>query len=169
MNQPTSDPLLNHTPHLLQKLEDLVLGSIKLPLSNKVILDEESFFEILDQLREVVPLELQQAQDILSQKDHILQKAEQGAQQIVEQTKATCRNYIQEHELVRQARELAEKTKREAEESIKKQHYEADKYSEAVLAELEGKVNQALSLVQSGRQNLAKNMNLTSSKIGETA
>ncbi|HEY9843917.1 MAG: hypothetical protein ACAI44_04400 [Candidatus Sericytochromatia bacterium] len=151
---------------LIDRVESLVVNSLHIPMTSKVILDEEDLFELLDHLREYLPAELAQAQQILQNQAHILQEARNTAEKIVTATKEKTRQYLQEHELVKQAQKMADDMRKAAEEETKRQRYEADKYSEEVLADLEQKVTRALSLVQSGRQNLAHNIEETAHKMG---
>ena len=151
---------------LIDRIEALVVNSLHIPMTSKVILDAEELCELLDHLREYLPAELAQAQQILHNQAHILQEARATAEKIVTATKEKTRQYLQEHELVKQAQKMADEMRRAAEEETKRQRYEADKYSEEVLANLEQKVTRALSLVQSGRQNLAQNIEETAQKMG---
>ncbi len=151
---------------LIDRIEALVVNSLHIPMTSKVMLDEEDLFELLDHLREYLPAELAQAQQILQNQAHILQEARSTSEKIIEATKEKSRQYLQEHELVKQAQKLADDTRRNLEEEVKRQRYEADKYSEEVLADLEQKVTRALSLVQSGRSNLAQNIEDTAHQMG---
>lgn len=151
---------------LIDRIEALVVNSLHIPMTSKVLLDEEDLFELLDHLREYLPAELAQAQQILQNQAHILQEARSTSEKIIEATKEKSRQYLQEHTLVKQAQKIADDTRRTVEEEVKRQRYEADKYSEEVLADLEQKVTRALSLVQSGRNNLAQNIEETANKMG---
>lgn len=151
---------------LIDRIETMVVNSLHIPMTSKVMIDEEDLFELLDHLREYLPAELAQAQQILQNQAHILQEARATAEKIVAATKEKTRQYLQEHELVKQAQKIADDLRRAAEEETKRQRYDADKYSEEVLADLEQKVARALSLVQSGRSNLAQNIEDTAQKMG---
>lgn len=150
----------------IDQIENMVVNSLHIPMIGKVIIDEEDLFEQLDHLREHLPAELNQAQQILQNQAHILQEARNTAEKMLEATKEKARQYLQEHELVKQAQKMAQELRQTAEEETKRQRYEADKYSAEVLADLEQKVTRALSLVQSGRQNLAQNIESTAQKMG---
>src|SRR5215216_3326410 len=84
---------------MVDQIEALVVNSLHIPMTSKVILDEEDLFELLDHLREYLPAELAQAQQILQNQVHILQEARSTAEKIVEATKEKTRQYLQEHEL----------------------------------------------------------------------
>lgn len=141
---------------LLDKIEQLVLNSPKVPLTAKVMVDEDKLFELLDKLREYLPAELDQAQQIISRRNMLLEEAQRRAEQMIEAAKRKSEMYVDESEIVRQAYQRIEEIKRSVEQETKSQRFEADKYSEQILAELEDKVGRALSTVLNGRQALAK-------------
>ncbi len=143
---------------LIDRLEELILNSPKIPFSTKVMIDEERFFELLDRLREDLPTELAEAERIMQHQQAILAEAQSKAEKMIELTKEKARQAVEQSELVRQAQQMAEQVRQATERELRQQRYETDKYSEEVLASLEEKVSQALVIVQSGRSNLARNM-----------
>lgn len=164
-NTPTPSPV-DPSLALIDRIENLLVNGVRVPMTSKVMLNEEDLFDLLDQLRESLPQEFQQAQQVLSHQAEILQEARKSAEKILQATKEKARTYLQESELLRQAQKAADETRRAVEDETKKQRFETDKYSEQVLADLEEKVNHALSLVQAGRQNLAQNIEETAQKMG---
>jgi hypothetical protein len=151
---------------LVQKIEEVIMNSVKVPFTSRVVVDEEDIFELIDRIRDMLPQEIVQAQQIMAQKEAIFAEAQAKSQKLLELTKEKSRQYLQEHELVRQAVKMADETRKKSEADSRQQRFEADKYSEEVLAALEDKVTQALSMVQSGRRNLARNMENTARKMG---
>ena len=167
MTQNTAPPSpVDPSLALIDRIENLLVSGVRVPMTSKVMLNEEDLFDLLDQLRESLPQEFQQAQQVLSHQAEILQEARKSAEKILQATKEKVKTYLQESELLRQAQKAADETRRAVEDETKKQRFETDKYSEQVLADLEEKVNHALSLVQAGRQNLAQNIEETAQKMG---
>ncbi|PIQ24775.1 hypothetical protein COW36_23680 [bacterium (Candidatus Blackallbacteria) CG17_big_fil_post_rev_8_21_14_2_50_48_46] len=163
---PAAPSSADTTLALVQKIEEVIVNSMKVPFTSRVVVDEEDIFELIDRIREVLPSEIVQAQQIIAQKESIINEAQNKSKQIIELTKEKSRQYLQEHELVRQAMKLADETRKNAEAECRQQRFEADKYSEEVLATLEDKVTQALSMVQAGRRNLSRNMETTARSLG---
>lgn len=151
---------------LIDRIETLVVNSPHIPMTSRVVIDEEDLFELLDHLREFLPAEIRQAQHIVQQQTSILQEAKTTAEKMIEKTKEKTRQFLQEHELVKQAQKMASETRQSTEVETKRQRYEADKYSEQILADLEQKVNRALGMVKAGHQNLSQNMQDTAQKLG---
>ncbi len=155
-----------HAMALIDRIEALVINSFHVPLTSKVLLDEEDVFELLEHLRTYLPPEIQQAQQVVSHQAEILQEARQTAERIVAATKEKTRAFLNEHELVKQAEKMAADTRQTVALETKQQRYEADKYSEEVLADLETKVQTTLGMVKKGRQNLNQTMEESAQRIG---
>ena len=56
---------------LLEDLESLVMNASKMPFTNKKMVEEEEILQIIDDLKESMPAELEQAKKVLSEKDKI--------------------------------------------------------------------------------------------------
>lgn len=155
-----------HAMALIDRIEALVNTSLHIPLTSKVLVDQEDVFELLEHLRTYLPVEIQQAQQVISHQAEILQEARLTAERIVAATKEKTRAFLNEHELVKQAERMAADTRQIVAEETKRQRYEADKYSEQVLADLESKVQSTLGMVKKGRQNLNQTMEESAQRIG---
>ncbi|MFM9159816.1 MAG: DivIVA domain-containing protein, partial [Dolichospermum sp.] len=56
----------------LNRLEDIILSSMRIPLTGRTLVDEDTLLEQLDFIRLSLPTVFQEALDILAQKDEIL-------------------------------------------------------------------------------------------------
>ena len=137
---------------ILDDIERLVLDSKRVPLINRTLVNEDQLLDLLDKLREQLPVEIEQARQVASQRQSILSEAQRKADQLVTMAEKQSKDMIQHDAMVLLATEEAERLRREAEADILRQQEGADKYAEEVLAELESKVNRALQIVQNGRQ-----------------
>ena len=54
--------------HLVDRLEELFNASHAIPLTHNVIVDEDKFLDIIDQMRITVPEEVKKAQEVYSKK-----------------------------------------------------------------------------------------------------
>ena len=139
---------------VIQGLEDYILSCLKIPLTSTVLINEEQLFVLLDQLKKIMPAEIVQAEEIVKNETQILAEAQKKARECLSKTN-----------LVKEAKLLVEKAKKEAEI----QRYEADQYSEQVLADLEVKVHDALHIVKTGRETLSQNIELSHQKVVSSA
>jgi len=69
--------------HLVDRLEELFNNSKPIPLSRNVVVDENSFMDIIDQMRISIPDEIKKAQQVIAQKDRILAQAQEEANRTV--------------------------------------------------------------------------------------
>ena len=65
--------------HLVDRLEELFNGSSALPLTKKVVIDEEKLLDIIDQMRLAIPDEIKKAQSIINQKERIIAQSHEEA------------------------------------------------------------------------------------------
>ena len=61
--------------HLVDRLEELFNNSKPIPLTHNVMVDENAFMDIIDQMRISIPDDIKKAQQIMAQKDRILAQA----------------------------------------------------------------------------------------------
>ena len=160
----------------LEGLESLVLDSVRIPLTELVVIDEGLVLDRVDSIRKQIPRELAIAREILQRKQEILKQAEDYARNLIESTKKQANRIIQESALVRQAElkatririetqreceQLRQETSREVEhwremaiaESQELQNG-ADDYARNVLGNLEGQLSQMLAIIRNGSQQL---------------
>ena len=58
----------------LNKVENLVASAWHLPLTGKATIDEEKLVQLVDELRDGLPQELEQAENIIRERDNILDR-----------------------------------------------------------------------------------------------
>jgi fructose-specific phosphotransferase system component IIB len=69
--------------HLVDRLEELFNNSKPIPLTHNVMVDENAFMDIIDQMRISIPDDIKKAQQIMAQKDRILAQAQEEANRTV--------------------------------------------------------------------------------------
>jgi cell division septum initiation protein DivIVA len=87
----------------LNRLEEILLDSPRVPLSRRTLIDEEQFLEQLDLVRLNLPSAFQEAAEIVVHKEDILQEAEQYAQEIITAAEQRAAQILNDMGLVRQA------------------------------------------------------------------
>src|SRR5512136_2841451 len=70
--------------HLVDRLEELFNKSHAIPLTHSVIVDEDKFLDIIDQMRISIPEEVKKAQEVFSKKDLVIAKAKEEADRTVQ-------------------------------------------------------------------------------------
>lgn len=160
----------------LDNLEELILGGANVPLTELTILDAGLLLEQLNQIKASLPVEFTTAIEIVNRSQEIIAEAEGYAYLIVQSAEEKAIEMVQESAIVRQAEldgakirlkteqeceHLKQTTKNEIEqwrqEAISECQMiqkEADRYAESVLGDLEQKLQEMLTVVQNGRQQL---------------
>lgn len=136
---------------LFGQLEDLILNSPKVPLTNRIIIDEDRLIDLIDSIRHELPSEFRQAQEICSQRDTMLAEAEREAEAIKLNAERQCMHLVSETEIFRLGQAEADRVVREAQMQIQEQQAQADYYADEVLGELENKIARALQTIRNGR------------------
>jgi hypothetical protein len=140
--------------HLVDRLEELFNESSPMPLTHKVMVDEERMLDLIDQMRLAVPDEIKKAQQIINQRDRIIAQAHEEANRTIELSKEQSQKLVDRDEIVERATQRAEEIKRQAQEETLQIKKEADFYAIDSLEHLEIELSKILSQVRNGIQTL---------------
>jgi len=136
--------------HLVDRLEELVNEGRRLPLSNKVMVDEQKIWDLIDQMRISIPEEVKKAKRTNQERDRIIAQAHEEAARMVDLKRDEASALVSEHEVAKAAEERAitivERAKRDA-ESLRA---DADEYVVQVLTNLGADLERALKEVRNG-------------------
>jgi vacuolar-type H+-ATPase subunit H len=140
--------------HLVDRLEELFNESRPIPLTHNVIVDEDRFLDIIDQMRISIPEEVKKAQQIFTQKDRVLAQAQEEANRTLTLAREKADQLIEKDSVVqdaqRRAAQIIEQGRLEA-ENVKAG---ADQYSQDALMNLEVELERLLNQVRNGLQML---------------
>ncbi|MEA5564629.1 DivIVA domain-containing protein [Anabaena sp. UHCC 0399] len=100
----------------LNRLEEIMLTSFRIPLTGRTLVDEEKLLEQLDYIRVSLPSVFQQAAAILEQKDEILLEAEEYGQQLVDAAQAKRAQILAESDIIMQAEHQAEQLRQQVQQ-----------------------------------------------------
>lgn len=125
----------------LNRLEEMILDSPRIPMSRRTLVDEEQLLEQLDLVRLNLPAAFAEAETIVRHKDEIILAAEQYAQQIVEAAEQRANQILEESSVVRQA-------KSEAQQLWQTVQQECQSAQEQTLAEIESMYREAQEELQ---------------------
>jgi hypothetical protein len=145
--------------YLIDRLENLVTNSKRMPLVNQVIVKEADLLNIIDQLRTSIPMEIKQARRIMQEKERILSQAKSDANIILNQARAeteralTSEGLLQvaqerEQEIIYQANEQAQMIVRRAERHTEQMQIEADNYAAETLRNLKEHLRQVEATIE---------------------
>ncbi|HEY9624855.1 MAG TPA: ATP synthase F0 subunit B [Crinalium sp.] len=129
----------------LNKLEELLLDSPRIPLSRRTLVDEEQFLDQLDLIRMNLPTAFQESMEVVRQKEEILLEAEQYAQEIIEAAERRAAQMLDEMNLMRQAELEAQQLRQQVQK-------ECEAAQEQTIAEIERMRRQAQQDLEDMRQ-----------------
>ncbi|MBD2208871.1 DivIVA domain-containing protein [Calothrix sp. FACHB-156] len=129
----------------LNRLEEIILSSLRIPLTGRTLVDEEKLLEQLDFIRVSLPAVFQEAAMLLDQKEEILLEAEEYGQQVVEAAQAKRAQILAESDIIRQAEREAEQLRRQVQQ-------ECDALMQETLAEIEQKQRACMQELEEMRQ-----------------
>lgn len=105
---------------LVDRLEAVVNGANRVPMSSKVFIDEREALDVLDLMRTTVPEEIKQARRINQEREKILAQAQTEANRIVTQAQERADRIVSEdnitHQAEERARQMLDRARREAED-----------------------------------------------------
>lgn len=114
----------------LNRLEEMILDSPRVPLTHRTLVDEEQLLEQLDLIRLNLPIAFQEAEVIVRHKDEILIEAENYAQEIIEAAEQRAAHILNEMGLIQQA-------KIEADQLRNQVHIDCETLQQATISEID--------------------------------
>jgi vacuolar-type H+-ATPase subunit H len=138
--------------HLIDRLEELFNNSRPIPLTHNVIVDEDKFLDLIDQMRISVPEEVKKAQQVFSQKDRVMAQAQEEANRTLQLAREKADTLVEKEALVqdsqRRAGQIIDQARSEA-ENIKTG---ADQYALDILMGLQTELTRLTNQAQNGVQ-----------------
>lgn len=163
---------------ILEMIEDLVLNSAKIPILNKLIIDEDKLFGLLDELTKNLPVEMSESIEIVQNKERIMFEANSRATELVSNAEMKASVLVSNSEVLKKALLEVENLKREfnreveqkqlqvnaeiqqkqiqVNEEIKLKTGEVDKYADSILENLENQITNAITVIRNGKERLSQ-------------
>lgn len=143
----------------LDKVEDLVASASHLPLTGKALINEEELTALIEELRKALPQELDRAEQIIRDKDNMIQAAQQQAEKIIKDAQRQAERLVDENDIVLKARKKAQTVTTEAHQQsnaiieharlqARQFQDEVDKYANQVFDQLIANVTNNLNEIQ---------------------
>jgi cell division septum initiation protein DivIVA len=136
--------------HLVDRLEEIFNAGRPVPLTHRMLVDEDRVLEIIDQMRVSIPEEVKKAQQVLDQRDRIMAKAQEEAARTIQLAKERADQLVDREALVTQAQVRADQIIQNAKGDAAAVHAEADDYALGSLSDLEVELTRVLTQVRNG-------------------
>lgn len=136
--------------HLVDRLEEVVKGSTRLPLSSTRLVDERRIWPLLDQMRISIPEEVRRAERTLREKDRTMAQAQEETERIIALARSEAAQITSEHAIAQAAEENAAAIRNQAELEAEDIRIGADEYAFNTLCKLEQELKRALTVIENG-------------------
>ena len=136
--------------HLVDRLEELFNNSRAIPLTHNVIVDEDKFLDIIDQMRISVPDEVKKAQEVYTKKDRYMAQAAEEANRTLQIARDKATELTDKESVVMDARRRAEQIIEQARMDGEGIKAGADEYAKESLANLEHALELLMTQVRNG-------------------
>ena len=131
-------------------MEELFNAGKPVPLTRNVMVDENAFMDIIDQMRISIPEEIKKAQQINAQKDRILAQAQEEANRTVALAREKSEKLIEKSEVYQAAQAKVDMITDQASKEASQSMMDADRYVIETLSNLEHELNKVLAQVRNG-------------------
>lgn len=139
---------------ILDELAAEIERAKSMPLSSSAIVSREELLELVNEARQQLPSEIAKAQNVLRDSETLLARAEREADEILDDARSQAAHIVQRTEIVRQARNQAERIIAEADAEARRMRHEADDYVDRKLAAFEIVLDRTIRTVRAGRERL---------------
>ena len=138
----------------LAEIIQLVEDARAMPMSASCLVNREEVLGLLDELRSMLPEQLEQADVLLSDRDAVVEEGREAAKRLLDQARAEHDRLVEEQSVVIGARERAAIVITEANSESTRLLADADDYVDRKLAEFEIALDKLTQQVQRGRARL---------------
>lgn len=145
-----SDNMRMDLQYLIDRLENMVTSAKRMPITNKLMMDEQDLADLIDQMRTVLPEEVRAARKVLRERDTIISEAQQQADEVLKTAHEQAEMLLDQEGLAAEAQARANQHLEEAMQVAQQRIDGADDYAREVLTSLHGQLTRHLSIIDKG-------------------
>lgn len=134
------DSLLDY----LDQIEDILDASKSVPFSNKISVEKERVYDVMNEIRLNLPTEIRHAQRIIEDHDKIIADARSKAASILKEAEEEAKILTNEHEIFRRANEQATDMIEDSKKSARDLRLNAMDYADEILEKTETMIKEAM-------------------------
>ncbi len=127
--------------HLIDRLERLLAESMRVPLSAYLIINEDDFLDVIDQMRTAIPQQIRNGERLQREQERIVAQAEEEAQRVVQMAQEKAGALVEDHELSHEAEVRAQGILQRARQEAEVLKADANEYARVVLRSLDGQLD----------------------------
>jgi len=139
---------------LLRVIEEEVENASSIPLSGKKMMDGQLLLDIVADIRLALPRQLEDARNIIANRDQIISEAKKQADAIEKDAKLKAEELIDNHVIMSEAKEKAHDLMASAQESAVEIREGADAYANDILDDLLRYMEEYIKIIQKNKGEL---------------
>src|SRR3954469_25909093 len=136
--------------YLIDRLENMVTTARRMPVTNKLMLDEQELADLIDQMRTVLPEEVRSARKVLRERDSIISESQQQADEILKTAHEQAEMLLDQEGLMAEAQGRSSQYLEDAMLAAQERVNGADDYAREVLSQLQQQLTRHLSIIEKG-------------------
>jgi hypothetical protein len=145
--------------NLLDQLETTIEGSKRAFMQNdKIIIDPEDLYQLIDQIRSSVPDDIKDAQWVKKEEEQIKKKAQEDYERIIEEARLRAQELVAETEIYRLAEIRVREMLEEANQAAHEVTLGAFNYANDIMEKIEKQLQIYYDVVQDGKDEIQKSM-----------
>ncbi|MYS93992.1 MULTISPECIES: hypothetical protein [Streptomyces] len=140
-----------------KKLDEIVAavsGARSMPMSASCVVNRAELLSMLEEVRAALPGSLAQAQELIGDREQMVEQARQEAERIIQSAHAERGSLISDTEVARRSQAEADRILAEARQEAEEIRAEAEDYVDSKLANFEVVLTKTLGSVGRGREKL---------------
>ena len=139
---------------LLEELEQVVDEGRSSPFSNKVQVDKDEIFEIIDEIKMKLPNEIKQSKWVIEERNKILVDAQKEADEMLKEAEVRLSKLVEEHPVTQKAYEQAAEIMDAAKKSAKEMRLGAIDYADDVMGVAEQRLREMQDAIEQENRKL---------------
>ena len=153
--------------YLVDRLEELVSIGKRVPFSGKVMVEENEFLALVDQLRIAVPNEIKQAQRVIRERQSIVAESHEEAARILDAARKRAEYFVSQEGILNEARLQGEKMLQDAQDRRNRVLGEIDVYALEQFDRVEGAMRDGLRMIEDTLSDAALLMDEAKRSVGQ--
>lgn len=137
---------------IVDRIEEFLDKSKRIPFSSNIVVNETEIYDLLDELRNILPEELKQSRWIVKERENMIEEAKRYSEKIIREAKEKAEVLVSETEVLKNATRKSEELMSAVEARARTIRLEAEDYADEKLANLEAILHKLLTTIEKGRE-----------------
>lgn len=145
--------------NLLDQLEHVIENSKRAFMqSDKVVVDPEDLYQLIDQIRSTVPDDIKDAQWVKKEEEQIKKKAQEDYERLIEEARIRAQELTKDTEIYHLAEARAKEMLEEAHQAAHEITLGAFHYADDIMEKIEKQLQIYYDVVQDGKDEIQKSL-----------